>query len=503
MTAENAEATIAKPPVKPATDNLNGADILQQAPKIETPISNDAKLTQMPDFATANIYSSVFDASPNKNPNLETINRLLPGAPGSDIMRQFANVTDARAASQLNQEKDRVDPTKDFALGNDNAALLKSRKEVMELAAGRGLDMNAFSDNMRKLEQRAQSGETNAGEVKATYDNVARLLRNEGNNQLGKPEMNRLAGQIMKQAGNPSEIFQGNYNTCSVASTEVRTYARTPGAAAKLVADVAERGFFRSPLDGTRVDVDRKPHGQSLAPEHDKIRTHASEIFQVTAANLYWTDKGKQYTQIEPRQDGGYLDQPNGPQRNPSDNGERLVDKKTGKPVDGGDEHFPSVPDDGYAKIVSRITGKPETHVAIQRKEALDGPAPSVLQPRNEQQFEQMLAQLKKQGKLPIMAGVNTNYEPFKGDGAVASTAANAVTDEEGPHQVLIRDYIPAKDGKPARILMDNTWSRTVDRLNPNIDPTPGADGRIPQGAALTVRQMWTAMGDWPENKKK
>lgn len=490
--AENTEANVARPQAKPAEDTFDPVQLLREAPKPEIPPVNDANITQMPAFAT-NIYSSVFNA----NPPSDGFNRLQAGPQNATEFFEMNNrVTAARELG------DKVDPTKNWALGNDNPALLKSRKEVMDLAASRGLDMNTFSDSMRKLEQRAQSKETNAAEVQATYDKVARLLRNDGNNQLGKPEMNRLAGQIMKQAGDPSTIFQGNYNTCSVASAEVRTYARTPGAAAKLVADVAEKGFFRSALDGTRVDIDRTPHGQSLKPEGDKIRSHASEIFQVTASNLFWTDKGKQYSQLHPGQDGGYQDQPGGPQRNKDDNGERLVDKKTRRPVDGGDEHYPAVPDDGYAKIISRITGKPETHVAIQRTEALDGPSPSVLQPKNQQQFEQMLGQLKKQGRLPIMAGVDTNFEPFKGDGALSGTAANAVTSEEGPHQILIRDFIPAADGKPARILVDNTWSSRVDRLNPNIDATPGPDGRVPQGAALTVQQMWTAMGTWKAPKK-
>ncbi len=489
--AENTEAVVAKP-APPKESTFDPVELLQQAPKIDTPPVSDTTVAQMPAFAT-NIYSSVFDANPTGDAN-----RLLGSIPrnSAELFQQFGRVTDAKALN------DKVDPTKDWALGNDNPGLLKSRKDVMELAQSRGLDMNTFATSMRQLEERAQKKETNAGEVQSTYDNVARLLRNDGNSQLSKSDMNRLASQIMKHAGEPSSVYQGNYNTCSVAATEVRTYARTPGAAAKLVADVAEKGFFRSPLDGTRVDIDRKPHGESLLPENDKIRTHASEIFQVTASNLFWTDKGKQYTQINPRQDGGYQDQPGGPQRNPTDNGERLVDKKTGRPVEGGDEHFPSVPDDGYAKIVSRITGKPETHVAIQRTESLDGPAPSVLQPKTPQQFEQMLTQLKKQGKLPIMAGVDTNFEPFKGDGALSSTSANAVTEEEGPHQVLIRDFIPAADGKPARILVDNTWSRSVDRLNPNLDPSPGKDGRIPQGAALTVEQMFTAMGEWKKPKK-
>ncbi len=486
--AENTEATVVRTPAKPTGETFDPVQLMREAPQPETPAVPDSKVAQMPAFV-GNIYNSVFDA----NPPSDTGNRLLPGPQNAtELLRQHERITAARELG------DKVDPTKNWALGNDNQTLLKSRREVLELAASRGLNMNEFSDSMRKLEQRAHSKETNTGEVKSVYDNVARLLRNDGNSQLTKEDMNRLGTQIMRQAGDPSLIHQGNYNTCSVASTEVRTYARTPGAAAKLVADVAEKGFFRSAYDGARVDIDRKPHGESLQPDGDKIRSHASEIFQVTAANLFWTDKGKQYSQINPRADGGYKD----PKLNESDNGERLVDKKTGRPVDGGEEHFPSVPDDGYAKIVSRITGKFETNVAIQRTEALDGPSPSVLQPKTPQHFEQILSQLKKQGKLPIMAGVNTNYEPFLGDGALSGTAANAVTSEEGPHQVLIRDFIPAKDGRPARILIDNTWSRNVDRLNPNIDPKPRTDGRIPQGAALTVQQMWTAMGDWKKPKK-
>lgn len=471
-------------------DEVNRQELLRG--NISRVAGNGANLMVMPSFE-GNIFGSVFDSSPPRDGRLASITGVPQDV--SDVFSEFSRASHVRASERsIDIRIAREDLTKNWALGTENPALVQSRKEVLNLAAANGIDKNVFAGQMRALEDRVKAKETTASEVKSTYDNVARLLRNDGNSQLSKGDMNRLATQVMKHASDPSMVFQGAYNTCTVAALEVRTYTRNPGAAAKLVADVAEKGFFRSSFDGTRVDVDRKPHGESLLAEKDNTRTHASEIFQVAAANLHWTDKGKQYSQITPGADGGYSSVRR--KNNTEDNGERLVDKKTGRPVENGELHYPAIPDGSYDKIASRITGRKETQVLMSHADQLNESAPNVMQPKSARQMETMLSQLRKEGKFPILVSIDANNEPFKTDGTslTQSGSPGVAADDDGAHMITVKKYIPGEKGLPGRILIDNTWDKATDRLNPKISSRADKQGKVAAGAPLTVEQLYRAM---------
>jgi hypothetical protein len=126
-------------------------------------------------------------------------------------------------------------------------------------------------------------------EFNRTLAQVARLFNHRQTHPLSMELRLRLAQQILEQVANPNLVFQGNHGTCNVAAgAEIYTYYANPSQAAKLVVDIATTGRY-SAADGTEVSIDNHPHGtsflQSLPPGS---RSYASELFQVTAANLFW-----------------------------------------------------------------------------------------------------------------------------------------------------------------------------------------------------------------------
>ncbi len=105
----------------------------------------------------------------------------------------------------------------------------------------------------------------------------------------------RKAGfQMALQAADPTSINQAHHPTCALASLEVISYYRYPELATSLVQQVLRTGKFIA-ADGTVIRID--PF--SLAAEFGAIdyshanhysnqRSYASQVFQTTAANLYW-----------------------------------------------------------------------------------------------------------------------------------------------------------------------------------------------------------------------
>lgn len=204
-------------------------------------------------------------------------------------------------------------------------------------------DYKSFAQDMQSLGQRAdkiasiyekqgmpaeQANQKAQEQVNETYRQVGTLL--EANDNPSVPidaaGRSRLAREIIKNAADPTEIRQGNHNTCNVATVENRLYTRQPALAAKLVVDMATTGSYVA-KDGTKVALDR----QSLRPDEDaeqknslSNRNFASQIFQVTAVNL-------SYAKTQP---SIHYEQHSVDPKLPGDGGERQVDYSSGKPHD-------------------------------------------------------------------------------------------------------------------------------------------------------------------------
>lgn len=340
------------------------------------------------------------------------------------------------------------------------------------------LDLSTFEYRSADMEQQFEKQGLSLKEAKqkaseqviSTYREVRRLLKSETDSAVpidGASRI-RLAQEIISNAANPTDIRQGKHRTCNVAVLEGRVYTREPASAARLVVDVATSGAYIA-SDGTRVVLDK----QSLRPDQDADRkdaednrTYASQLFQVTAVNVYYAKfaDGIRYEQ-----------HPVDPNIVPVDTGERLVDYSSNPPktigfswwdkhVNGYKDttfHRPSLFSDDLIEVYQSITGKTEKDW-VWEAGVIDE---QIVSPDSARDLEQRLLEAKTNGQLPVAVVVHSGNEPFLTD---SYHGASGVAGSW--HIVSALDIEP---GAPARIKVDNQWSQAADHLT-NNRLTPG-----------------------------
>jgi len=310
-------------------------------------------------------------------------------------------------------------------------------------------EQERFLDDIKRLEKRAARGDLEPEEVSRTFTEIARLMDDDTYAVLEMPDRIRLAEQVLHQSADPTSISQGKHGTCSVSAVEARIYRRCPSAAARLVADVALNGLYRDRFGrAVRLDAESlKPDMEAQdSPPQDGERSFASQLFQVTAVNLYWQRRNQDespgaksiitYKQLPdfPRlqDDGTY------------DSGERLIDSTTGAEVlTGGDSgqpvRCPWIETWGLQEVYDRVSGQTDSDFVLANYAAVpDGisPAdkPGRITFRSEEELGTSLAGLQKAGEMPIVIKVFTGNEPLKTDSGTMPPQW---------HYVTIRSYDP------------------------------------------------------------
>jgi hypothetical protein len=131
-----------------------------------------------------------------------------------------------------------------------------------------------------------------------------RLLKPNRTAVLSQTERADLAEQVLWHAAHPNTVDQGSFSTCSVATLEVRNYARDPERNAQLIADIATNGKFVTvdgiTVDMTRLDFGLRPDNEALrarrlqrrgnsdALKEDGSRDWSSQIIQTALVNTHW-----------------------------------------------------------------------------------------------------------------------------------------------------------------------------------------------------------------------
>ncbi len=311
-------------------------------------------------------------------------------------------------------------------------------------------ERSKFKKDMVTFEERAKKDGLAHADVAVTYREIQRLTNATGETPLTSLERNHLAQQVLHQAAVPTSIDQGTHNTCNITTVEARCYTRTPAQAARLVADVALTGEYRSTHDGTLVKQDPKAHTQSKVwPTPDGARSHASEIFQVTATNLYYVKHNAlhgtnlRYEQVDP---------------NPGDkgdNGERLWDGNKEVPDGkGGFDRTPSLSEGRLTVISNEISARPEDDVTLASAKWYSGTAENVTKIESKEDLATKLKYLKEHGQLPVIVRVNTTAEPFYTDSGQGAAGGSG-----GAHVVTITDF----DEKTNSVTIDNQWGTGSD----------------------------------------
>ncbi|MBX9686243.1 MAG: hypothetical protein K2X27_06045, partial [Candidatus Obscuribacterales bacterium] len=216
--------------------------------------------------------------------------------------------------------------------------------------------------------------------------------------------------------------------------------------------------------DGTVVKVPAnslKPDSEAAHnPADYGARSHASQLFQVTALNMYlqtesfkYTDKNGKEVTVPP---GGMRFEQHMPKAgDPKDTGERMIDTTTHPPkvvsksVD--------ITDNGIVNVNNRLTGETGTDVMIDHKEYVYGDEKGVSTVKSEAELNNKIAEAAKNGKLPIIIGVSTENEPWLHD-----SGAGAAGGSGGGHVITVTGY---EAGPPAKVEIDNQWGERDDHF--------------------------------------
>jgi hypothetical protein len=323
-------------------------------------------------------------------------------------------------------------------------------------------DRDQFKADMATFEQRAKAQGLSPEEVLKTYKQMERLADATGDKPIPTIQRQRILESVMHQTAVPTDVSQGFNGTCNVASIESRTYTREPSSAVKLVTDVALTGQYIAP-DGTTVKINTNPDREAADwPTKDGARSHASELFQLTAVNLYYekenkmTGKDIHYEKEDPK---------NGDR---GDTGERLYDYSGGKKVPvktgtflgfgGTPVEAPGLNCQKIADVSDIILGRNEKDVVLVAGQGKEERGATEIQ--SEDQLRAKLKELKDNHKLPAIVYVDTENEPFFTDQGCATSGGKG-----GAHVVTITDY----DEKTGAVCIDNQWNKAADhgRNNP------------------------------------
>jgi len=279
-----------------------------------------------------------------------------------------------------------------FAPTRDHLVALAQEKYGNDPAA-----LAALKRDMADFEKRMMG--VSPVEVQRTYTQLSRLLEGQSSIVSGNDRM-KLAQQILQEAAHPEkDISQGLSDTCAAASLESRAYTKTPGEAAKMVADIALTGSYTT-ADGRKITPST---GISHPYANDGMdqpgRNFANQIFQVTAMNIY-------------------VDMLNQSQKPPGHYRYALVpSKNTGFPFEehlfddskhpAKDIPFAGVKDDPklMAAWYNKITGASDQNVQI--------PTSNI---ESLEDFKNKLNEALRSGQFPMMVTVFPNSDPVSSE---------------------------------------------------------------------------------------
>ncbi|MBX9692730.1 MAG: hypothetical protein K2Z81_10125, partial [Cyanobacteria bacterium] len=315
-----------------------------------------------------------------------------------------------------------------------------------------GIDNEHVLNAISVIENKVSVKELPPDEVSSTYDQLTRLLETESKH-LTTTERETLAQQVLLQTADPTTIDQGEYSTCNITTVECRMYSRKPSTVAKFLTDLALTGEFIASDGKTKVACDPRPVGNhaSMIPHLDQFRSHASELFQNAAVNLYWEQKTGgliRYNQLEPG-------------AGTSDVHEELVDCRESTPKFIDDS--PNLPDNGLIDINDLITGEVSKEWVISHKSYVEGSEDKLAVINSLNELIDKLDRTPPRD-FPLVISVHSANEPFWTERHLGVPGAKP-GDKGGGHFVTIRDYWR---GPPPSVMLDNQWGFAADHNEPS-----------------------------------
>jgi hypothetical protein len=259
---------------------------------------------------------------------------------------------------------------------------------------------------------------------------------------VGPHERQLAAKSFMSHAADPTNIDQGQHNTCNVTALAERTMTRTPSKMAEVVASAAIDGKWTA-ADGKQISL--KPESlqpgkeeSTFPPAKDGDRTYASQLMNTVNVN--------DVTQ----------------RRVPPEfysSGRPTATNRTGETVTYADGS--PVKDGGYHGLTAgeiteegkRLNG--ESNFVIQNS-AFARPD-GVISVGSGQELGNTLQQMKDQGRLPAVIQVDVNDPLFGGTGDPSTKGKW--------HVVSVTGY----DAATGKVTISNQWGKAND-ISANVN---------------------------------
>ncbi|MBC7998283.1 MAG: hypothetical protein IAF58_10085 [Leptolyngbya sp.] len=292
--------------------------------------------------------------------------------------------------------------------------------------------------------------------VTQIFDSMSKIVSNK--NPLPE-QMNahNLVRRSLYQIFDPNEIRQGYHPTCSLAALEHVTYSKHPENAAKLLAEVLrERRYITK--DKTPISISEL----NILPEKYWHRSHGNQLFQNTAANIYWQRQPK----FEALPDGRIIHSTPGPYglisyerhhtKDLYQTPYSLVEKATGTQIvsKSPDEldlvRSPSLNYHGINDVYRQINGATSGDICL---------PPRIASP---DEMRTALVDRKRDGLLPVIIAVDTRHKAFAPDHQTSGSGGlhSVVATKFDAHENVVSIFNPWGYFTPKMDLKD-LWQST------------------------------------------
>lgn len=339
------------------------------------------------------------------------------------------------------------------------------KQVLLKFCSENGESSLALEDSLRHFEERLDHKRE---ELRRCYEILSSAI--DRGILTSKSNHVELCKHLIIELGDPSQVNQGNHNTCTLAALETKLYTEAPSVVCSIILQALSgtiTGFSgqTAKLPADLIEPDRESR---LFHVGSPCRSYASQIFQIAVANLYWQNQTEDPRGIKvPLGSLRYIQQPGGPTFH-GDTGERLVIRW----ADDIREHVASqsgMPENSPAFSMrclmgayEMLTGRSAKPFLLAHKSRPENKPATLFNGSND--LANKLSNLKQSGQLPAIIAIHPNGGVIQTAPRLTFRAAPGVLQLITPkctswHVVCVTDY-KADTGE---VNIDNFWGPRSD----------------------------------------
>lgn len=200
-------------------------------------------------------------------------------------------------AEELNKTSLSIKQTEKSLLGEQSDERVTTLRSQIEAALKRARpDAESITLHKRLLRFEVRVSATGQKQqVEDCYLKIATALGECAGNPEELSSAGLLAEHLIIELADPSQVNQGNHNTCALAALQAVLYARDPARVCEIVFQARKGSLSNNAGKHIRLrEENLTPDEEARSFRVDSIyRSYAGQLFQIAAANYYWQSQTK------------------------------------------------------------------------------------------------------------------------------------------------------------------------------------------------------------------